>query len=155
MPFLGLAWSIASGGFGKLFAMIPAFLRWCLANPAWVICAVLGLLWGVASMSERHWHKLADNNAAGWNREIDKNKVNLASIATLQDLLNAKNAESDARAAALVASQQESASEQKRLATLAKADRSRVDALDALAAQHKPDANCPAPAALLAQIQGL
>lgn len=157
--FLGPALSLLTGGFGKLFAMIPAFLRWCFANPAWVLCAILGFMWGLSAMDARSAHKQAGQCAAA--RKSDKaawqaaSKINLASIDTLQAALVAKNKESQARADAYAASRAQDAADVAAADQRLRATTSQIARLRGIADHAAANPTCKAPDALLAGAEGL
>lgn len=114
---------------------------------------------GVALAIERgevvHYHKLADQNAATAVSANSKLAISNASIQTLNDALDAANAQSDARAKAYADSKAE---DQSTIATLDKqyagTDAQRR-ALEAIAKVPGGDVACKAPDALVLNLEGL
>lgn len=87
--------------------------------------------------------------------EIAKEQMDLASIAEMRRNLDAKNAESDARAKALADSKATDASNLARADARQRADRSRIQTLQALAKDLPVNPNCRAPVAVVANLEGL
>jgi chromosome segregation ATPase len=75
--------------------------------------------------------------------EVAAHKVTLESVATLRDALDAKNAESLARAAALETARQESAQAQADADRRFRSTQSRIDALRAAVGQNGDDCSIP------------
>jgi hypothetical protein len=87
--------------------------------------------------------------------EIAKEQIDLASIAEMRRNLDAKNAESDARAKALADSKATDAQNVAAADARQKADRSRIQTLQALAKDLPIDPHCRAPAAVVTNLEGL
>lgn len=132
-------------------------------KPVWYalcILAALLILWHIHS----GWERKAYNDAynAGWakqkvltDREVQKNAVNLASINTLQSALADKNAESEARAKAFADAKAADAATLAEMDRRQKANASRLETLQRLARDLPENPSCRAPAALLANLEGL
>jgi prefoldin subunit 5 len=84
-----------------------------------------------------------DTARANLTAEIAAHKVTLESVATLRDALDAKNAESLARAAALEKARQEAAQAQADAERRFRSTQSRIDALRAAVGQNSGDCDVP------------
>lgn len=114
--------------------------------------AVLGfLLWSANGRADRE-AKRADKATTAYQLEVAKHAVSLASIASLTDIVRAKNAESDARAKALADSRAGDARDVAAADARQRADGARRAALEAIA---KGKSGCAAPAALIRGLEGL
>jgi len=109
----------------------------------------------IANGNTRHWQKLDTLHSAQRDTEIAKNAVNLESITRLSDALDAKNAESEARAKSYADSKAADAATIADLDKRQKADAIRLETLRKLAADLPDNPACRVPAALSAQTGGL
>lgn len=138
---------------------MTAVLAFALANWKAILAAgaliSLGTLLLIARGDAQHYHKLSDQNAASADLANSKLLISNASIASLTNALNAKNAESEKRAADFQVSKTQDAKSIADMDARAKADASRLDTLQRLAKDLPDNPNCKAPAALLAQLKGL
>lgn len=114
---------------------------------------------GVALAIERgeavHYHKIADQNAATAVLANSKLAISNASIATLNDALDAANAQSDARAKAYADSKATDAATITALDKQYASTKSARDALMAIAAVPGGNGACRIPSALSAALEGL
>jgi hypothetical protein len=119
------------------------------------VAVVLVIMLMIAKGDARHWQKLDALHVAQRDAEIAKNAVNLESITRLTDALDAKNAESEARARAYsdtkAADAQTIADLDKRYAST----RASRDALQAIAKVAAANPSCPVPMALSGALEGL
>jgi hypothetical protein len=109
----------------------------------------------IANGNTRHWQKLDTLHSAQRDTEIAKNAVNLESITRLSDALDAKNAESEARAKAYA---DVKASDAATIADLDKryaATKASRDALQAIAKVATANPSCRVPSALSGALEGL
>lgn len=112
--------------------------------------ALLGLVWS--------WHARGAKIEALRNKNAQteaKLAISNASIADLQSAIDAKNAESDARAAAFEKSRLLALQDAQRLETQAKASRSQIGQLKALAASTRQSKDCTVPKELSDALTGL
>jgi len=109
----------------------------------------------IANGNTRHWQKLDMLHSAQRDTEIAKNAVNLESITRLSDALDAKNAESEARAKAYADVKASDAATIADLDKRQKADASRLETLQRLVRDLPDNPACRVPAALSAQTGGL
>jgi len=109
----------------------------------------------IANGNTRHWQKLDMLHSAQRDTEIAKNAVNLESITRLSDALDAKNAESEARAKAYADVKASDAATIADLDKRQKADASRLETLKRLARDLPDNPACRVPAALAANLEGL
>jgi len=109
----------------------------------------------IANGNARHWQKLDVLHSAQRDTEIAKNAVNLESITRLSGALDAKNAESEARAKAYADVKASDAATIADLDKRQKADASRLETLQRLARDLPDNPACRVPAALSAQTGGL
>lgn len=128
-----------------------AWRHWRLIAEA-VGLAVLGvMLWLANGRADRETRR-ADKMTMAYQTEVAKHAVSLASIASLTDVIRAKNAESDARAKALADSRAADVRDVAAADARQRADGARREALGAIARQ---GGGCPAPAALIKGLDGL
>lgn len=132
-------------------------IAWALFKRFWWTVPVAGfaIAWLIAASDARHYHKLADQNAATAALANSKLAISNASIDTLTNVLNQMNAQSDARAKAYADSKVQDA------ATIAALDKQYVGtdaqrkALEAIAKVPGGLDACKAPDALVRNLEGL
>ena len=103
----------------------------------------------------RRCHKRDAQHLAALNLEIQKNAINLASIAELEAALKAKEADTAARAAALADSKTADAASTATADARQAADKGRRDTLLKLSTALPVTPDCAAPTALLNNLKGL
>jgi hypothetical protein len=115
----------------------------------------LGIATLIASHDASHFKKLYEQQVGLTASANAKLSISNASIATLQAALDSKNAESEARAKAYADSKAADAKTIADMDARQKADASRLDTLKRLAVSLPTNPACKAPAALLANLEGL
>jgi hypothetical protein len=140
-------------------------IRDFLAKLPWWVYAIVGAILAFLFAWHIHsgWEKAAYNDAynAGWSAqkkltdaEIEKNRVNLRSIGTLETALAGKNTESDARAKAFEQAKLDSASQVAALNARWAAGESARGRLQAIL-RNPPSAQCKVPSEVLSGLEGL
>lgn len=145
--------------FSGIFSKVTSFL----AKVPWQIWAILGAV--MALLFAWHVHTNAEKAAAkvnfntgfnrAWAQQEQKLDIQRRSIAEMRRNLDAKNAESDARAKALADSRATDAQNVAAADARQKADRSRIQTLQALAKDLPVNPACRAPAAVTSLLDGL
>jgi hypothetical protein len=116
--------------------------------------AVLGFMLVLAKADARHWRAKSNGFESAFNLEVAKHAITRQSVATLEGVVAAKNAESQARADAFAKAQAQSVSDLAALNARWRAGegvRARLQAL----VSNPPNEACRAPAALLDGLEGL
>lgn len=109
----------------------------------------------LARADARQCHKRDAQHVAALNLEVQKNAINLASIAELEAALAAKEADSTARADAFAGSKIANARDTATADARRAADKGRIDTLRHLATTLPATPDCAAPSALLNNLKGL
>lgn len=127
-----------------ILAPLASLWRWLTADPTRMAFAVViglcaFLAWRLSSVDgdRDEWRDKAKNEAAA-------HEITLQSVKTLRDALDAKNAESLARAAALEKARQQAAQAQADADRQFRATQARIDALRAAVGQNRGD-DCATP----------
>jgi membrane protein involved in colicin uptake len=109
----------------------------------------------LARADARQCHQRDAQHVAALNLEVQKNAINLASIAELEAALKAKEADTAARANAFADSQTQNAASTATADARRAADKGRIDTLNKLATTLPSSPDCTAPSALLNNLKGL
>lgn len=132
---------------------------WLLANWKLLLGGLVAGFLGITLMITQHkLHNRTnerDKAIAAYQLEVAKNAVQRASITEMQHNLDAKNAESDARAKAFADARAADQKDIARLDALNRANAPRIAALQSIVGSAGHDPACKAPAVLLSSLEGL
>lgn len=137
-----------------MFGLSDLFTK-IIAGSLLAVCFALGVMLLIARGDAAHFKKLYETQAQLTAQANTKLAVSNASIGTLQSALDAKNAESDARAKAFADAKVADAADRAALAKQYASSQAARDALSAMAKVAGANPQCKVPVALSGSLEGL